>query len=109
MLFRSDINQVNTLSELRFLDFSNTSNQGDYIIITDSLIRKSKNGDAIEQYKQYRSSAVGGNFKVLVVNVQELTNQLSQTAQWRDADSSMHTQLVSACLALTIVQSPLHR
>ncbi len=72
-----DINQVNTLSELRFLDFSNTSNQGDYIIITDSLIRKSKNGDAIEHYKQYRSSAVGGNFKVLVVNVQELTNQFA--------------------------------
>lgn len=52
-------------------------NQGDFIIITDSSIRKSSSGDAIQNYSTYRSSIAGGSYKVLVVNVDQLVDQFA--------------------------------
>jgi len=68
---------VDRLKDQTFIDFSKTSNQGDFIIITDSVIRKSSSGDAVENYKQYRSSVEGGNYKVLVVNMSQLVDQFA--------------------------------
>lgn len=73
----AEISLVDRLKDQTFIDFSKTSNQGDFIIITDSVIRKSSSGDAVENYKQYRSSVEGGNYKVLVVNVGQLVDQFA--------------------------------
>ena len=80
VLMSVDVDELNTVGaivEHKFIDFSNLSNQGDYIIITDSMLRKSKAGDAIENYKQYRSGAAGGNFNVLVADVSQITDQFA--------------------------------
>ncbi len=71
------VNSINALPQHQFLDFSNASNQGNYIIITDSILRKSAKGDAIDNYKKYRSSIEGGGFKVAVVDVSELVDQFA--------------------------------
>lgn len=72
-----EINSVAFIEEQKFIDFSNLSNQGDFIIITDPSLRKSKIGDAIENYKQYRSGSTGGNFKVLIADVSQITDQFA--------------------------------
>lgn len=69
------LNTIDSFSESKFINHGFASHQGNFIIITDSLIRKSASGDAIENYKQYRSSATGGGFNVLVVEVAQLTDQ----------------------------------
>ena len=72
-----EIHSITTITEQKFIDFSNLSNQGDFIIITDSSLRKSKTGDAIESYKQYRSGSTGGNFKVLIADISQITDQFA--------------------------------
>ena len=73
----ADVKAVNILSQQRFLNYSLAGNQGDFIIITDSSIRKSTSGDAIQNYSTYRSSIAGGGFKVLVVTVDQLVDQFA--------------------------------
>jgi len=64
------IRSVQNLTALNFTNFDNLANQGDYIIITHpKLLRNNK---AVEEYVDYRSSAVGGNHQPIVVNVEEL-------------------------------------
>jgi len=71
------INIVSTVSSRKFVDYLNPAWQGDYIIVTDSSIRKSAAGDAIENYRLYRSSAAGGSFKVAVADIAQLVDQFA--------------------------------
>ena len=67
----------NILSQQRFINYAETVHQGNFIIIADSLLRKSTSGDAIENYRSYRSGLSGGGYKVLVVNVDQLVDQFA--------------------------------
>lgn len=66
---------VNTINEASFINYSEKINQGDYIIITHpNLISKD---NAIDNYINYRSSYEGGNYKPVLVNVENLYDQYS--------------------------------
>lgn len=69
----SFVSNINSLEQKTFLNFAQVANQGDYIIITHKLI--SQKGDAIQQYKSYRSSPEGGAYKVLTADMDELAEQ----------------------------------
>jgi len=67
---------VASLSSKTFLNLSNTGNQGDYIIISNQRLYNNGAGvNYVDQYRQYRSSAVGGGYNAKVYNIDELTEQ----------------------------------
>ena len=72
----SNINQVTSLSSKTFINFANTANQGDYIIISNPVLYNNGSGvNYVDLYKQYRSSAVGGGFNAKIYDVAELNEQ----------------------------------
>ena len=68
---------VNTMQQRNFVNYANVANQGDYIIISNPLIYGIGNSNYVEQYRQYRSSAQGGNYKAIVVDINEITDQFA--------------------------------
>jgi hypothetical protein len=68
---------IATIQPRNFIDFSSAANQGDYLIISNPLIYGSGAANYVEQYKQYRSSATGGNYNAKVVDINELVDQFA--------------------------------
>ncbi len=66
------VQSLTTIEEVNFTDYTQATNQGDYIIITHPSLM-----EAAEQYANYRGSGQGGNQEVVIVNVEELYNQFS--------------------------------
>jgi len=67
--------EINTaLAEpIHFTDYSAPAQQGNFIIITHpSLI-----GEVTDAYKEYRSSAAGGGYTVVVADIEELYHQFA--------------------------------
>jgi hypothetical protein len=52
--------EIANLETRNFVNYSNVANQGNYLIISNPLIYGTGNENYVEQYKQYRSSVVGG-------------------------------------------------
>jgi hypothetical protein len=74
----TNIGTVNTLTSKTFLNFANTANQGNYLIISNPVVYTASTGkNAISDYKNYRSSLAGGNYKVLSIDINELLDQFS--------------------------------
>ena len=71
----SNINTVSNISSKKFVDYSTSSNQGDYLIISHKTLMSGSN--AVEQYKQYRSSIAGGNFNAKIYDIDELVDQFA--------------------------------
>lgn len=72
----SNINAINLLQQKNFINYVSNGNQGDYLIITNKLLQ-SGSGDAIDQYKQYRSSIAGGGYNAKVYDIEELVDQFA--------------------------------
>ncbi|MGB0929962.1 MAG: C25 family cysteine peptidase [Chitinophagales bacterium] len=72
--------RINKITSINFTDFTQAENQGDYIIISHPLLMQ---GDVnqVERYRAYRSSIAGGNYKVALVNIEELYDQFSYGIQ----------------------------
>ena len=69
---------IPSMEERQFIDFSQTANQGTYIILTNNKLRQTVDGiDQVARYQQYRSSAAGGNHQVVVVNIDDLYDQFA--------------------------------
>jgi|GEM_PF-287235 len=68
---------ITSFQNRNFIDYSNPTNQGDYLIISNPLIYGTGANNYVEQYKQYRSSANGGNYNAQVVDINELTDQFA--------------------------------
>ncbi|WP_236972642.1 putative type IX secretion system sortase PorU2 [Membranihabitans marinus] len=48
----------------------------DYLIITNSVLREeTSGGDAVQAYADYRSSTIGGGYKVLIADIDQLRDQ----------------------------------
>lgn len=74
----SNINIVNSYTTRNFTDYKLTANQGNYLIITNPILYTGSNGNnPIDDYKNYRQSAAGGSYKVLVVDINDLTDQFA--------------------------------
>jgi hypothetical protein len=67
---------VNTLTSKTFVNLNLASNQGDYLIISNSVLFNDGSGnDFVDQYRQYRSSSNGGGYNAKVYDINELTDQ----------------------------------
>jgi hypothetical protein len=71
---------VTTVTQLRtkqFVDYTKTANQGDYLIITHPIFYNGTSGNPINDYKAYRASPAGGNYEVMVADIDELVDQFA--------------------------------
>ncbi len=67
---------IGVISQRNFLDLTNANNQADYMIISNPALYNDGNGNNyVDQYRQYRSSSVGGGYNAKVFDIQELTDQ----------------------------------
>jgi len=80
LLARSDGSTAQTIASLqskKFTNFLQSSNQGDYLIISNPKIYGSGSSNYIEQYRSYRSSNAGGGFNAKVIDINELVDQFA--------------------------------
>lgn len=74
----SNVNIVPSVSSKTFLNISNASNQGNYIIVSNKdLYNDGSNHNYVEDYRAYRSSVNGGAFVAKTYNIDELTDQFA--------------------------------
>jgi hypothetical protein len=74
----TNIGSVSSLTSKNFINFSNPSNQGDYLIISHPLLYGGANGtNPVDDYKTYRRSVAGGNYNAQVYNIDELVDQFA--------------------------------
>lgn len=74
----SSVPTISSISAINFTNFANAGQQGDYLIVTNKKLKTSTIGvDYIEQYRQYRSSAQGGNFNAKTYFIDELNDQFA--------------------------------
>ncbi len=67
-----------TAKTLQFKNYTQSANQGDYIIISHSRLMQPYNGeDQLARYKTYRQSAQGGLHTVQVANVTDLYDEFA--------------------------------
>ncbi len=68
------IEQVTAFTPVAFINYTQPANQGDYIILSHAdYLNASPN--YLDQYRAYRSSATGGNYHPVMVDVAELYDQ----------------------------------
>ena len=72
----ANILTIPALTAKTFLNLSIPANQADYIIISNPVLYNNGSGiNYVDQYRQYRSSAVGGRYNAKVYDIGELTEQ----------------------------------
>ncbi len=70
------IYSVDSLKEIQFKNYTLAANQGDYVILSHPVYYNDGIGNNyVEEYKDYRGSIAGGNYKPIVVNVEDLYNE----------------------------------
>lgn len=60
-----------------FVDYALPANEATYIIISNPLLYTGANGNPVEAYRQYRSSAAGGSYTTKVYDIDQLTDQFA--------------------------------
>ncbi len=74
----SKINNVTTLSQRNFTNYGIAANQGNYLIISNPVLYNNGSGiNNVDLYKQYRSSAAGGNYNVKIYDINDLVDQFA--------------------------------
>lgn len=69
---------INSLTEKKFVDFSNTTQQGNYLIISHpSLYNGTGGNNPVEEYRAYRSSSAGGGYAARTYDIHELVDQFA--------------------------------
>ena len=72
----SAINNVNSLQQRNFVNYSLPASQGDYLIISHPSLYASSDGtNYVDAYRAYRSSPEGGGHTAKVYNIDELVDQ----------------------------------
>lgn len=72
----ANINLVMALQERNFINYTDASNQGDYIIISHPTLFAGADGiDPVNEYKLYRSSAAGGSYNAKIYLSDEIIDQ----------------------------------
>ncbi len=74
----SNINTVNSLTKKNFISYADPLNQGNYLIISNSVLYTGTHGNnPVADYMGYRSSTAGGAFNVQSMDITELTDQFA--------------------------------
>ena len=67
---------ISTITQKKFLDFSTSAQQADYIIISNPRLYDDGSGNNyVDQYRAYRASVPGGSYNAKVYDIGELTDQ----------------------------------
>ncbi len=81
VLLSQDNNHFNTVTGLlqrNFINYANTANQGDYLIISNNILYAPVNGsNPVELYRQYRNSALGGGYNTKIYDIDQLEDQFA--------------------------------
>lgn len=101
-----NIQLVTGLISKTFFNLTNTSNQGDYIIISNPRLYDNGSGiNYVEQYRQYRSSVNGGSYNAKIYDINELKEQfgfgiknhpaaIRDFIRWADANFAVKPKFV---------------
>ena len=74
----SAIQPVGPITIRNFVDYSQPSNQGNFLLITNASLLNDGNGNNfVEQYRAYRASPAGGGFQAVTVMMDQLTDQFA--------------------------------
>ncbi|HTJ11095.1 MAG TPA: C25 family cysteine peptidase [Dinghuibacter sp.] len=72
------VKQVTSLTSKQFTDFSQSANQGDFLIISNPILYNDGSGNNnVEAYRQYRLSAAGGSYNAKTIDISELVDQFA--------------------------------
>ena len=72
----STVQTVTGFTTKNFVNFANSSVQGNYLIISNPLLYTGSNGNnPVVDYKTYRSSAAGGSYDAQIYDINELVDQ----------------------------------
>ena len=72
----ANVNTISSLTARNFINYANTAQQGDYVIISHPALYNDGSGNNyVEEYRQYRTTATGGSYDAKIYNVEELTDQ----------------------------------
>jgi hypothetical protein len=70
----ANINSITSLQTRNFINYTDASNQGDYLIISSPVL-SSGGTDPLNEYKLYRSSATGGGYNAKIYWADEIIDQ----------------------------------
>lgn len=67
---------VSELKQVNFRNYSSTTNQGDFIIIShQGLFNDGLGNNYVNEYKNYRSSVIGGGYSAIIAEVQSIYDE----------------------------------
>jgi hypothetical protein len=70
------ITTINTFEQRNFINYALTTNQGDYLIISNKVLTNASGGtDPVEDYRAYRSSPQGGSYNAKAYMIDQLEDQ----------------------------------
>jgi hypothetical protein len=70
--------EVPYLEQRNFINYGLAANQGDFLIITNSILTNATaGGDPVEDYRIYRSSAPGGSYNAKIYLIDQLVDQFA--------------------------------
>ncbi|TXH23059.1 MAG: hypothetical protein E6Q95_00985, partial [Chitinophagaceae bacterium] len=74
----ANVNNVSGFETRNFVNYLNSGNQGNYLIISNPALSTSSFGNnPLEDYKQYRSSVAGGNYQANIYMIDQLVDQFA--------------------------------
>ena len=68
---------VTSLTKENFVDFTQSANQGNYLIISNPRIYGSGSTNYVAQYQAYRASQAGGSYNSKVIDINQLVDQFA--------------------------------
>ncbi len=74
---RSNLNVITTLAPRNFVNYAAADRQGNYLIISNTLLYNGNNGNPVEAYRQYRASTTGGGYNVQIYDIDQLIDQFA--------------------------------
>ncbi|HVX25263.1 MAG TPA: C25 family cysteine peptidase, partial [Parafilimonas sp.] len=72
-----NIQTINTFSTRNFPNYSASTNQSDYLIISNKILIGSSNSGPVQSYASYRASAAGGSFKTKIYDIDDLIDEFA--------------------------------
>jgi len=75
----NEVNIATTdFTQKNFVDFNNSANQGNYLVISNQLLYSGTGGvNPVDEYRKYRNSAAGGSYNTKIVDIDELVDQFA--------------------------------
>ncbi|MBB1282932.1 hypothetical protein HRH25_01005 [Flavisolibacter sp. BT320] len=74
----SNLGSIQTMQVRNFINYNTAATQGDYLIISNSLLFNGANGsNPVDEYRSYRASANGGNYNAKIYLDDQLNDQFA--------------------------------